>query len=226
MSESKWYQQSVEDVVSNTGTSPEGLTDARAAERLKETGANELVEKRRKGPLLMFLEQFKDFMIMVLIGAAVIAGAIGELSDTIVILVIIIINAIIGFVQEYRAERAMDALKQMASPGATVVRSGKPAKNPASGLVPGDVVLLEAGMVVPADIRLIETAQLKVEEAALTGESVPVEKQTAAIDKQDVPLADQLNMVFKGTVITYGRGKGVVIATGMKTELGKIASML
>lgn len=224
--EKNWHQKRIEEVISRIGTSMEGITPVEAARRLEEQGRNELTEERRKGPLLMFLEQFKDFMILVLIGAAIVAGAVGDLSDTVVILVIVTINAVIGFVQEYRAERAMAALKQMASPVATVVRAGTPLKTAASELVSGDVVLLETGMVVPADMRLMEAVQLKVEEAALTGESVPVEKQVAPIDEPHLPLADKLNMVFKGTTVSYGRGKGVVVATGMETELGKIASML
>jgi P-type Ca2+ transporter type 2C len=222
----EWHSLKIDDVIVATGSSPEGINSAEAAKRLADYGPNELVEKRRKTPLLMFVEQFRDFMILVLIGAAIVAGIIGELSDAIVIVVILILNAIIGFVQEYRAENAMAALKKMASPAATVLRSGTAAKVPTSTLVPGDMVLLEAGMIVPADIRLVEAAQLKAEEAALTGESVSIDKQTLAIEGDHVPLADRTNMVFKGTVISSGRGKGVVAATGMRTELGRIASML
>jgi len=174
MNEKRWHQKRIEEVISQMDSTPEGISSAEATKRLQEKGRNELTEKRKKGPFLMFLEQFQDFMILILIGAALVAGAIGELSDTIVILVIVIVNAVIGFIQEYRAERAMAALKQMASPVATVVRAGNLMKIAAAELVPGDVVVLETGMVVPADMRLMEAVQLKVEEAALTGESVPV----------------------------------------------------
>jgi Ca2+-transporting ATPase len=174
----------------------------------------------------MFLEQFKDVMIIILIAAAIISGIIGEPSDTIAIVVIVVLNAIIGFVQEYKAEKAMADLKKMAAPTATVMRNGMPENIAASQLVPGDVVMLEAGKIVPADMRLIESAQLKVEEAALTGESVPVEKHTKRLQEEFLPIGDRKNMACKGTFVTYGRGMGVVVATGMNTELGKIATML
>ncbi len=226
MEEREWYRFDVKEVLTAFGSSEDGLEPGEARKRLDEYGPNELTEKARKTPLLMFLGQFTDFMILVLIGAALVAGVIGELKDSIVILVIIIINAIVGFVQEYRAEKAMAALKQMAAPSATVVRAGAVSKVTASEVVPGDIVLLEAGAVVPADIRLMEAAQLKTEEAALTGESVPVDKQPDALPDPDLALADRSNMAYKGTVTSYGRGKGVVVATGMGTELGRIAAML
>ena len=208
------------------GSQRTGISNTEAQKRLNEFGTNELQEKKKRTTLLMFLDQFKDFMILVLIGAAVIAGVIGDLADTLVIIAIVIINAIIGFVQEYRAEKAMEALKKMAAHSATVLREGAIARVAAAELVPGDVVMLEAGSLVPADLRLMETAQLKAEEAALTGESVSVEKHSRTLIEDQLPLADRKNMVYKGTTISYGRGTGVVTATGMKTELGKIASML
>ena len=208
------------------GSQRTGISNTEAQKRLNEFGTNELQEKKKRTTLLMFLDQFKDFMILVLIGAAVIAGIIGDLADTLVIIAIVIINAIIGFVQEYRAEKAMEALKKMAAHSATVLREGAIARVAAAELVPGDVVMLEAGSLVPADLRLMETAQLKAEEAALTGESVSVEKHSRTLIEDQLPLADRKNMVYKGTTISYGRGTGVVTATGMKTELGKIASML
>ena len=206
-------------------TSSEGLSSASASNLLKQFGPNQLEEKKKKTVIMMFLDQFKDFMILVLITAAVISGVIGELSDTIAIVVIIVLNAVIGLVQEYRAEKALAALKKMAAPTANVIREGILSNIPSEQVVPGDIVLLEAGAVIPADIRLIEAVQLKVEEAALTGESVPVEKEITAL-ADDVPTADRKNMAFKGTITSYGRGKGVVVATGMKTELGRIATML
>ncbi|MCX8111350.1 MAG: calcium-translocating P-type ATPase, PMCA-type [Syntrophorhabdaceae bacterium] len=204
----------------------EGLTKDMAIKRLNEYGPNELIEKKKKTVLNMLLDQFRDFMILILIAAAIISGFIGELSDTIAIIVIVVINAIIGFIQEYRAEKAMDALKKMAAHTATVIRDGIHSTIPASELVPGDIVVLEAGRVVPADLRLIEAVNLKVEEAALTGESIPVEKQHSALTDESLSLGDRNNMAFKGTMVTYGRGIGIVVATGMRTELGKIASML
>jgi len=207
-------------------TSSKGLSSAEVIVRLNEYGPNELKEIKRKSIFMMFLDQFKDFMILILIAAAVVSGVIGELADTIAIVVIVILNAIIGFVQEYRAEQAMKALKQMAAPTALVLRNNEIMDVPASELVPGDIVMLEAGRIVPADMRLIDVAQLKVEEAALTGESVPVEKAVDSLHVKMTPLGDRKNMAYKGTVVSYGRGTGLVVSTGMETELGKIATML
>ena len=207
-------------------TSPSGISTEEAAVRLGQYGPNELKEKKKRTPFMMFLDQFRDFMILVLIAAAIISGFIGELSDTIAIVVIVVLNAVVGFIQEYRAEKAMEALKKMAALTATVIRNGMPETIPSSGLVPGDVVMLEAGRIVPADIRVIEAANLRIEEAALTGESVPAEKHAGVLDDEDLPLGDRTNMAFKGTIVSYGRGAGIVVATGMSTELGKIASML
>ncbi len=215
-----------EDILEALKTGFQGLSLGEVGRRLEEYGPNELKEKKKRTTLMMFLDQFKDFMIIVLIVAAVVSGVIGEVSDTIAIVVIIVLNAVIGFVQEYRAEKAMAALKKMAAPTAVVIRNGKPSNIQASDLVPGDIVLLEAGRVIPADMRLIEAAQLKVEEAALTGESIPVEKHTKVMHERDLPLGDRKNSVYNGTFVTYGRGKGIVVATGMDTELGKIATML
>ncbi len=174
----------------------------------------------------MFLDQFRDFMIMVLIAAAAVSGAIGEGLDTAIILAIVVLNAAMGFVQEYRAQKAMEALKKLAAPAAAVMRDGAPAYVPASTLVPGDIVLLEAGSVVPADLRITECASLKTEEAALTGESLSVEKHALPIAEDGLALGDRRNMAYSGTSVSYGRGRGVVTATGMATELGKIAGML
>jgi len=165
-------------------------------------------------------------MILVLIAAAIISGFAGDLTDTVIILIIIIINAVVGFIQEYRAEKAMDALKQMASLHAEVLRDGNPIKIISSLLVPGDVVLLEAGNAIPADLRLIETHSLSIDESALTGESVPVDKTTAELTDENLTLGDRINQAYKGTMITHGRGKGLVVLTGMNTEIGKIARLL
>jgi P-type Ca2+ transporter type 2C len=221
-----WHTLDVDAALAALGTRPGGLSAAEAGERLGAHGPNELVAKRKRTTLAMFLDQFKDFMIVVLIAAAVLAGALGEVADTIAIVVIVVLNAALGFVQEYRAEKAMEALKKLAASLATVVRDGVPAALPAAGIVPGDVVHLEAGNVVPADLRLIEAAKLKVEEAALTGESVPSEKQAGALADAGLSIGDRTNLAYKGTIVTYGRGVGVVVATGMQTELGRIAALL
>ncbi len=221
-----WHRKTVQETLTELGTSPEGISGNEAQKRLLEFGPNELREKERKTPFMMFLDQFRDFMIVVLIGAALISGFIGELSDTIAIVVIVVLNAVVGFIQEYRAEKAMAALKKMSAPSATVMRGGIPETIPAAGLVPGDLVMLEAGKIVPADMRLIETAGFRVEEAALTGESEAVEKHTEELHDGQLPLGDRKNMAYKGTVVTFGRGTGLVVGTAMNTELGRIASML
>jgi Ca2+-transporting ATPase len=204
----------------------QGLSEADVLERRAVFGPNAIPEQRTRGPLLMFFGQFADFMIVVLMVAGLISGLLGDITDTIAIVVIVVLNAIIGFVQEYRAERAVAALRRLASASAQVLREGQPRTIPASELVPGDLVMLEAGNVVPADLRLLDVARLKVEEAALTGESQPVEKVDALLRELDSPLGDRTNMAYKGTVATYGRGAGIVIATGLNTELGKIAELL
>ena len=221
-----WHQKKANEIIEVMNSSVSGLSSDEAQKRLAEYGPNELKEKEKRTLFMMFLDQFKDFMILILIGAAIISGIIGEPADTIAIIVIVVLNAVIGFIQEYRAEKAMAALKKMAAQIATVIRDGKPANIPAVEIVPGDIVLLEAGKVVPADMRLIETAQLKVEEAALTGESIPVEKHIKALHDEMLPLGDRKNMAYKGTTVSYGRGAGIAAATGMDTELGKIATML
>lgn len=221
-----WHLISGEEALEVTGSRPGGLTASEAEERLAKYGPNRLEGKKRKPAWLMFLGQFKDVMILILIGAAVVSGLVGDLKDTIVILIIVVLNAVVGFVQEYRAEKALEALKKMSAPSATVEREGAPMHIDAARLVPGDVVLLEAGSMVPADIRLLEAHSLKIEEASLTGESVAVEKQAKELRGEDLPLGDRTNMAYKGTVATYGRGKGVVAATGMDTQIGHIAQML
>jgi len=221
-----WHILGVDATLAALDTRPGGLSAAAAEVRLAAHGPNELVAKRKRTVFAMFLDQFKDFMIIVLIAAAVLAGALGEVADTIAIVVIVVLNAVLGFTQEYRAEKAMEALKKLAASLATVIRDGVPASIPAAQLVPGDIVHLDAGNVVPADLRLTEAAKLKVEEAALTGESVPSEKQTDALADPGLSIGDRTNLAYKGTIVTYGRGTGVVIATGMQTELGRIATML
>jgi Ca2+-transporting ATPase len=216
------------DVVAALGTDAgRGLAGADAAERLVRFGPNELVEHGRKPAWRLFVEQFTNTMIVVLMLAAIVTALIGDLKDTVVILAIVVLNGVIGFVQEHRAEQAMAALRQMTSPTARVVRDGEVVVTPAAELVPGDVVQLEAGDIVAADLRLIESAALRINEAALTGESEPASKVLNALPNvTDALMADQRNMAFKGTAVTYGRGAGVVVTTGMATSLGRIADLM
>jgi Ca2+-transporting ATPase len=215
-------------VAASLATDPAlGLTVADAAERLARFGPNELVERGRKPPWRLFVEQFTNTMIVVLMIAAVVTALIGDLKDTLVIIAIVVLNGVIGFVQDFRAEQAMAALKQMTSPTARVVRGGEVAEVPAAQLVPGDIVRLETGDIVAADLRLTESVALRINEAALTGESEPAAKIVAALpDVTDALMADQRNMAFKGTAVTYGRGTGIVVTTGMATALGRIADLL
>ncbi len=222
----KWHLKTIDEVFNELNSSVSGLSPEDSAKRLELYGPNELKVKKKKTPFMMFLDQFKDFLIIVLIAAGVIAGIVGKPTDVAAILAIVILNAIIGFIQENKAEKAMEALKMMASPSATVLRGGIPSNIPASQIVPGDVILIEAGQIVPADMRLFEIANLKIEEAALTGESVPVEKQLSSLHDEHLPLGDRKNMAYQGTIVTYGRANGIVTATGMETEIGKIATML
>jgi len=203
-----------------------GLTVEEAKERLKKYGYNELATK--EGPTIweMFLEQFKDFLVLILIAASIVSIIVGEVTDSIVILIIVVLNAILGVVQESKAGKALEALKKMAAPQASVIRDGKRQEIPARELVPGDVVILETGDYVPADVRLFESVNLKIEEASLTGESVPVEKDASVVYDEDKPLGDRDNIAYMSTVVTYGRGKGIVVSTGMNTEIGQIAEML
>lgn len=221
-----WHTLSSDEALEKAGSRVEGLDETAVKERQAKYGKNILERKKKTSALFIFFRQFLDIMILVLIIAAVISAIIGELSDTIVIVVIIVLNAIIGFIQEYRAEKAMEALQKMATPSTHVMRGGKKEKIESEELVPGDIVLLEAGNTVPADIRLIETEALRISEASLTGESNPVDKKTEALPEEKLQPGDKINTAFKGTAITSGRGKGIVIGTGMKTELGKIAGML
>jgi Ca2+-transporting ATPase len=221
-----WHRLPIPEILELLGTSQQGLTTDTADEKLREFGPNELQEGKKKSIFGMLVAQFKDVMILILLAAAIISGVIGDLTDTIVILIIVLLNAVIGFFQEYRAEKAMEALKQMAVTQARVLRDGTSSWLSATALVPGDVVLLEAGNAVPADIRITESVNLKVEEAALTGESHAIDKISHPLDNDHLPIGDKKNMAFKGTFVTYGRGTGIVIATGMQTELGRIAKML
>ena len=222
-----WHGLETHEAARQLGTDlQQGLSAGEASGRLATGGPNRLPEARGRHPLWMLAAQFTDFMIVVLIAAAVVAGIVGEPQDAVAIVVIVVLNGIIGFVQEWRAERAMAALKKMASPQARVIRDGQPRIVDAAELVPGDLVEVEAGNVLPADLRLTELAAFSVDESALTGESQPVEKRLGAIDAPDLALGDRVNLAYKGTVATYGRARGIVVATGLRTELGRIATLL
>jgi len=224
---SEFYKLSAVEVLKQLDADPErGLGKAEAAQRLEQYGLNELVEKGVKSPWKILWEQLTATMVIILIIAAIVSGFLGDFKDAIAILAIVILNALLGFRQEYKAEQAMAALKKMAVPTVRVRRDGHVLEISARELVPGDIILLEAGNIIPADCRLIETVNLRIEEAALTGESVPVDKDARFIADSDLPLGDRRNMAFMGTVVTYGRGQAVVVATGMQTELGNIATML
>jgi Ca2+-transporting ATPase len=213
----------VDEIASNVD---QGLTGQESAHRLERYGFNELVETGKKSPWRILWEQMTSIMVVILIIAAMISLILGEYLDSIVITAIILINAAIGFQQEYKAEEAMSALKQMAVPTVKVRREGHVSEISARELVPGDIILLEAGNLVPADSRLVETTNMRVDEAALTGESVPVEKDAGYVAAEDLPLGDRFNMTYMGTVVTYGRAVAVVVETGMNTELGHIATLI
>ena len=229
---SDFYNRSISDVISELNTDKtSGLTAEECQMRLGEYGYNILHEKRKKRFARIFLAQFRSFMIIVLLVAAVISGVVGVLEgegllDTFVILGILIVNALIGAIQEKKAETSLEALKSMAAPVTRVLRDGEVTEISTKDLVPGDIVILETGTVISADMRLTETVNLKIQEASLTGESVPVNKQTDVLSGADISLGDRTNMAYSGSIVTYGRGRGVVVSTGMKTEVGKIAGML
>src|SRR5690606_16067763 len=203
----EWHSLSIEEVAEKTGGNLDGLSEDLASQRLKEFGPNALEAKKRKSPLVIFLHQFADVMILVLIVAAGISFFLGETSDTIIIVVIIFLNAIVGFIQEYRAEKAMEALQKMAVPMSNVIRNGHQVEIESTAIVPGDLVVLEAGNMVPADLRLVEVHALKADESSLTGESHSIDKSIEPIPDKDIPPGDKTNLAFKGTVITNGRGK-------------------
>ncbi len=222
---SEYYNKSIEQTCSNLGTKQEGLSKTEVILRLKQYGYNELREARKINPIIIFLRQFKSLLVYILLAAVIISFFLKEYVDAFVILGILLFNAIFGFIQEYRAEKSIAALKKLASLKAKVIRENTVHEIDARELVPGDIILLEEGDKIPADARVIESIHLKTQEAALTGESESIEKQTNSIEKT-IALGDQKNMVFAGTVITSGRGKAVVIATGMQTEIGKIAKLI
>ncbi|MEG0267779.1 MAG: cation-translocating P-type ATPase [Carnobacterium sp.] len=207
-------------------SSEKGLTTTEAEKRIAEYGPNQLDEGKSKNLLMKFIEQFKDFMIIVLLAAAVISGVFGDITDSIIILVVVVLNAVLGVFQEAKAEEAINALREMSSPEARVKRDGKVVSLKSDQLVLGDVVLLEAGDIVPADLRLIEVASLQIEESGLTGESVPVNKELTILEDAKAGIGDRTNMAFMNSNVTYGRGEGIIVGTGMNTEVGEIAQML
>lgn len=222
-----WYKQSSEEVISALNTDLEsGLKTADVEANAAKYGPNELTEQKGKSFLSKLKDQFSDFLVLILIGAALVSVFVGEVQDAVVILAIVIVNAFLGLYQEGKAEKSLEALKKMASPNAKVVRNGVTKVIPSADLVPGDLVILDAGDIIPADLRLVESSNLKVEEASLTGESVPVEKKSSSHFEVDTSLGDRLNMAYMSTIVTYGRGKGVVVGTGHDTEIGKIATMI
>lgn len=223
---SLWHSLSVETVYAQLASGPAGLTQAEASRRLAEFGPNELEAAGRISPWALLLAQFKNVLIIILLVATALSAVLGHGVEAIAISVIVLFAVFLGFIQEYRAERALEALRKMAAPVATVLRDGAEARIPARELVPGDMVILQVGDKVPADLRLIEAVNMQVSEAVLTGESVPVEKQSAPLEEAEIPLGNRKNMAYAGTAVTYGRGRGIVVATGMKTEFGKIAEML
>jgi Ca2+-transporting ATPase len=223
----KWHTQKIEDLAHELGVDlASGLSTEEIGRRLEKYGPNELVERGVKSPWKILWEQLTGIMVVILIISAVVSLVLAEYTDAIVILIIVMLNAVLGFTQEYRAEQAMAALKKMATPRVRVRRAGRTLEVAAQELVPGDVILLEAGNAIPADSRIAESVNLRVQEAVLTGESEPVEKFAHPLEKSDLPVADRRNMLYMGTVATYGRGSAVVVATGMQTELGHIADLI
>ncbi|MFD2999507.1 cation-translocating P-type ATPase [Pontibacter toksunensis] len=221
-----WYTSPKEDVLAELSSSVKGIPDAEAGARLKKYGPNSLEEKKQKSPFKMLLQQFTETMVLILIAAALLSLFLGKTTEAVAILAIVLLFGFLGFIQEYRAERAMAALNRMVVPKVRVRRDGTVKEIPAKELVPGDIVEIEAGNVVPADLRVLEAFNLKIQEASLTGESEAVEKSTATLPEEDVPIGDRKNMAYMGTVVTYGRGVGVTVSTGMRTELGNIANLI
>lgn len=223
-----WHSKSREDILKELGVDPkQGLPHQEAGERLEKHGPNKLKGKPKKSLLSLFLAQLKDMLIYVLLGAALITMVIGEYVDAVIILIVVVLNAVIGVVQEYKAEKAIEALQQMTTPKSLVKRDGEVIEISSEELVPGDIVIIDAGRYIPADIRLLESINLQIEESALTGESVPSDKDAEKIlEDPKTPIGDRSNMAFMSTLTTYGRGEGVVVATAMDTEIGRIAKIL
>jgi len=226
MKQNNWHTLTIGEALAQVNSQPEGLSGADAALRLSEYGANEIQAAKRISAWEILLEQFKNVLILILLVATGISLFLGHGVESIVIAIIVLFAVGLGFIQEYRAERAIEALRQMAAPTATVLRDGREVKIPSRDLVPGDVIILHTGDRVPADARLLESVNMQIEEAALTGESVPVEKHTLPLPTEELAVGDRKNMIYAGTAATYGRGRGLVVATAMQTEFGKIAQLL
>ena len=232
MENEKWFNKEIQEVEEKLQTDVEkGLSQEEIASRHEKYGFNELKSQQKKTLVQRFLEQFKDFSIIILIIAAIVSGAVGiaqneGITDTIIILIVVIVNAIIGVTQETKAEKSLEALRKLTDHASKVIRNGEITVVPAKELVPGDIVIIDTGDYVPADLRVIEAANLKVQEASLTGESVPVEKNINKIDDSEIGIGDRTNILFSSSLVTYGRGKGIVVETGMTTEVGKIAQMI
>ncbi|QQK76693.1 calcium-translocating P-type ATPase, SERCA-type [Salicibibacter cibarius] len=223
----KWHQTDPYTLYKSFNTDiGTGLNDQEAARRLQKYGANKLLEEKRTPWPILFLEQFKDFMVLILLVATFVSGLLGEYIDALVIIGIVTVNALLGFAQERKAENSLHALKELSAPEVNVLRNGRWKSLPSADVVPGDVIQLDNGARISADIRLVETMRLAIEESSLTGESLPAEKDATPINAESVPLADRHNMAFAGTMVSRGRGKGIVVDTGMKTEMGKIAHLL
>ena len=221
-----WHTKTVEQAFEALDSQPGGISQAAAAERLSTYGPNEIQAAQQISAWHILIEQFKNVLILILLGATVLSLFLGHGIESIVIAVIVLFAVLLGFIQEYRAERAIEALRQMAAPTAKVLRDGREVQVQARELVPGDVVILHTGDRIPADGRILQSINLQVEEAALTGESMPIEKQDGPLEKNDLPVGDRRNMVYAGTAVTYGRGRALVVATGMQSEFGKIAQLL
>ena len=232
MEEHNWFNKDISEVEKELQTDiNKGLANEQVKERTEKYGLNELQEAKKKSLLQRFLDQFKDFSIIVLIIAAIVSGAVGiaqgeGVTDTIIILIVVVVNAVIGVVQESKAEKSLEALQKLSDHAAKVIRNGSMSVIPAKELVPGDIVVLDTGDYIPADLRIIEAVNLKSQESSLTGESVPVEKSVEKLDDKEIGIGDRVNMLFSSSLVTYGRGKGIVVETGMTTEVGKIAGMI
>jgi Ca2+-transporting ATPase len=219
-----WHELETKQVLKKLDTTEKGLSEEEAGRRLRKYGPNELKKEKEKSRLMMFLNQFRSVLVIILIAATVFSAIIGQIIDAVAILIIVVINSVFGFVQEYKAEKTIEALRKLTTPGAVVIRDGKAKKIPSSQLVPGDVVVLEDGSKIPADIRITESVELRIDESSITGESSPVSKETRTV-RTNV-LAERKNIAFMGTLVTYGRGNGVVVETGMSSEMGRIAHII
>ena len=232
MESKKWFNQEIDEVEKKLETDlKNGLTTEQVNKKREQYGLNQLQAAKKKTLLQRFIDQFKDFSIIILIIAAVVSGIVGVaegegITDTVIILIVVIVNAIIGVTQESKAEKSLEALQKLTDHASKVIRNGEVTVIPAKELVPGDIVVLDTGDDIPADLRIIEAVNVKSQESSLTGESVPVEKNIEKLVEEDIGIGDRINMLFSSSLVTYGRGKGIVVETGMTTEVGKIAGMI